>query len=47
MHTNTTITLAVLLVWWVRTPMDRWMAIESNFNQLVMGSGPFIKNKLK
>jgi hypothetical protein len=47
MHTNTTITLAVLLVWWVRTPMDRWMAIESNFNQLVMGSGSFIKNKLK
>jgi hypothetical protein len=27
--------------------MDRWMAIRSNFNQLAMGSGSFIKNKLK
>jgi hypothetical protein len=48
MHTNTTIPLAVLLVWWVKTPMDRWMKIGSNFNQLAMGSGSFIKkNKLK
>jgi hypothetical protein len=47
MHTNITILLAVLLVWWVRTPMDRWMAIGSSFNQLAMGSGSFIKNKLK
>jgi hypothetical protein len=47
MHTNTIIPLIVLIVWWVRTLMDRWMAIGSNFNQLAMGSGSFIKNKLK
>jgi hypothetical protein len=47
MHTNTIIPLIVLIVWWVRTLMDRWMAIRSNFNQLAMGSGSFIKNKLK
>jgi hypothetical protein len=47
MHANTIIPLAVLLVWWVRTLMGRWMAIGSNFNQLAMGSESFIKNKLK
>jgi hypothetical protein len=44
---NTIIPLIVLIVWWVRTLMDRWMTIGSNFNQLAMGSGSFIKNKLK
>jgi hypothetical protein len=47
MHTNITIPLTVLLVWWVRTLMARWMAIGSSFNQLAMGSGSFIKNKMK
>jgi plasmid maintenance system antidote protein VapI len=47
MHTNTTILLTVLLVSWVGTSTDRWMAIESNFNQLAMSSESFIKNKLK
>jgi hypothetical protein len=47
MHTNTIIPLVVLIVWWVRTLMDRWMAIGSNFNQFAMGSGSFIKNKLE
>jgi hypothetical protein len=28
MHTNTTIPLAILLVSWVRTPMDRWWQLE-------------------
>jgi hypothetical protein len=47
MHINTIMPLVVLIVWWVRTLMDKWMAIESNFNKLAMGSGSFIKNKLK
>jgi hypothetical protein len=47
MHTNTIIPLVVLIVWWVRTLMDRWMAIGSNFNQLTIGSRSFIKNNLK
>jgi hypothetical protein len=37
------IPLVVLLVWWVRTTMYMWMTIGSNFNQLAMASGSFIK----